>query len=68
MCSGRVSDSESRGPVVNPQWWHLGRCVVFLSKTEYWLKPRKQLLHPSVTEKLLTGTFNLNTCTNKQII
>ena len=46
---------------------HLGR-VVSLSKTLYSPKvlviPRRRWLHPDMTEKLLTGTLNLNT--NKQ--
>ena len=28
---------------------------------EYWLKPMKRWLRPDMTEKLLTGTFNLST-------
>ena len=33
---------------------------------EHWLKLRKGLLHPNMTEKLLTGMLNLNT--NKQCL
>ena len=34
--SGRASDSQSRGPGLDPHWWHH---VVSLSKSpKYWLK------------------------------
>ena len=54
--SGRGSDQEVVG--LDP---HSGRCVVSLSKIHLPPKkvlviPRKQWLHPDMTEKLLTGT------------
>ena len=63
--SGRASDSESRGPGFEP---HKRHRVVSLSKAHLLptvlVKPRKRWLRPDMTEKLLTGTLNLNT--NKQ--
>ena len=60
--SGRASDSESRGPGFEP---HKRHRVVSLSKAHLLptvlVKPRKRWLRPDMTEKLLTGTLNLNT-------
>ena len=62
---GRGLDSGARGL----EFETCLRCDVSLSKTLYSLKvlviPSKQWLHPDMTEKLLSGTLNLNT--NKQI-
>ena len=64
--SGRMSDSGSNRSAFKT---YLCR-VVPLSKTLYSPKvlviPRKQWLHPDMTETLLTGTLSLNT--NKQTI
>ena len=68
--SGRASDSGARGRGFETYL----RRVVFLSKTLYSPKvmviPRKRWLRPDVTEKLLTGTLNLNTIkqTHKEIL
>ena len=64
--SGKLSDSESRGSEFDP---HRRHRVVSLSQTHSLHtvlgKPRKSWLPPDMTEKLLTGTFSLNT--NKHI-
>ena len=63
--SGGASDSELRGP-----GFYSHRChhVVSLNKTlllpTVLVKPRKHLLCPDMTEKLLAGTLSINT--NKQ--
>ena len=62
--SGRASDSGARGRGFKTYLRH----VVSLSKTLYspkvLVKPGQRWLRPDMTEKLLTGTLNLNT--NKQ--
>ena len=62
---GRASNSEARGRGFETYLHH----VVSLGKTLYFPKvlviPRKRWLRPDMTEKLLTGTLNINT--NKQI-
>ena len=63
--SGGASDSELRGPGF---YSHRRHHVVSLNKTHLLpiilVKPRKHLLSPDMTEKLLAGTLSLNT--NKQ--
>ena len=65
--SGGVSDSELRGPGL---YSHRRHHVVSLNKTHLLpivlVKPRKHLLCPDMTEKLLAGTLSLNT--NKQTL
>ena len=62
------SDSGARGRGFETYLRH----VVSLSKTLYSPKvlviPRKCWLRPNMTEKLLTGTLNLNTNKGKKII
>ena len=59
--SGRASDSGAKGLGFETYLFR----VLSLSKTLYSPKvlviPRKQWLHPDMTEKLLTGTLSLNT-------
>ena len=63
--SGGASDSKLRGPGF---YSHRRHHVVSLNKTHLLpivlVKPRKHLLCPDMTEKLLAGTLSLNT--NKQ--
>ena len=65
--SGGASDSELRGPGF---YSHRRHHVVSLNKTHLLpivlVKPRKHLLCPDMTEKLLAGTLSLNT--NKQTL
>ena len=47
------------------------RCVVSLSKAQYWLMTRKRWLHPDMTEKLLTEMLtqyktNLDFCCDQK--
>ena len=65
--SGKDSDSRARGVGFDTYL----RRVVPLSKDTFTPRkvlviPRKQWLHPDMTEKLLTGTLSINT--NKTII
>ena len=59
--SGRASDSESRGPGFDP---HKGHRVVSMSKTHLLhrvlVKTQEAMAPSNMTEKLLTGTLNLN--------
>ena len=55
-------DLKSRGPEFD---LHKGRRDVSLSKTHYLPTVLKHWLRPEMSEKLLTGTSNINT--NKQI-
>ena len=65
--SGGASDSELRGPGF---YSHRRHHVVSLNKTHLLpivlVKPRKHLLCPDMTEKLLAGMLSLNT--NKQTL
>ena len=66
--SGGASDSELRGPGF---YSHRRHHVVSLNKTHLLpivlVKPRKHLLCPDMTEKLLAGTLSLIN-TNKQTL
>ena len=37
------------------------KALFLVNSPEYWVIPRKQWLSPYMTEKLLTGSFNLHT-------